>query len=144
MRNAIQFGLLMGAALVCFLSPRPVIAQVCKDEEAMVGNYQKSVGDLVQTVKKESLTDFERAYHQRGGVTKLSLWLNVLDGLESCLTNASQETTTTKEQADGYKAKLEAITTLKVKIQHDRDELKAAAAAKDAKAVVEKIDYANG
>ncbi len=128
--------------MVLLLCPHRLAAQACKDEEAMTDDYKKSMSDLVETVKKESLTDFEKAYHQKSSLTKLSLYSTMVDGLVGCLDKAAQDTTATKEQVDAYKAKREAYGKLKDKIQQDRNALKATEASKEAKALIAKFDLA--
>jgi hypothetical protein len=97
----------------------------------------------VQTVKKESLLDFAKAYHQKSCLTKLTLCGISVERLVSCLEKASQDTTATKEDVEAYKAKRETYAKLRDKVQHDRSALKATEAPKDAKALIEKIDLAN-
>jgi exonuclease VII large subunit len=124
------------------LWPQLLSAQACKDEESMADYYKKDLAGLVATVKKESLLDFERAYHQKSSLTKLTLYGSTVDGLLRCLDKAAQDPTATKEEADAYKAKREAYAKLKDKIQQDRNALKATEAPKDAKALIEKFDFA--
>lgn len=111
----------------------------CQDEEMMVGDYRKSIGELVETVKKETQTDFDKAYHQRSTVTKLSLVLPLLGQLEACLDKASQGSAATKDQVSTYKTKREATLKLKDKVDQYKTSLKAAT-SKEAKGVVEKIE----
>jgi len=108
----------------------------------MVAYYKKDLAELVETVKKESLPDFLKAYHQKTSLSKLTFYGTNVDGLLSCLDKAAQDTTATKEQVDAYKAERETYAKLKDKIQHDRNALKAAEAPKDAKALIEKFDLA--
>jgi len=95
---------------------------------------------MVETVKKESLLAFEKAYHQKSSLSRLALYGTNVDSLLSCLDKAAQDTTATKEQVEAYKAKRESYAKLKGKIQQDRNALKAAEAPKDAKALIEKFD----
>ncbi len=143
MKSRIGVSLLMSCALGCLLTPRPLNAQACTDDVAMVEDYRKTLTELVQTVKKESLVDFERAYHQKNCQTKLTLCLGMVNGLVSCLEKAAQDTTATKEEVEAYKAKREAYAKLKDKVQKNRDALKAKEAAKEAKALIEKIDLSD-
>ncbi len=143
MKNLILVALLTGGALGCLRSTDPLFAQGCKDDEAVVEDYKKSLNDLAQTVKKESLTDFARAYHQKSCLTKLTLCGISVERLVSCLEKASQDTTAVKEEVEAYKAKRETYSKLKEKIQHERNALKAAEAPKDAKALIEKIALSN-
>lgn len=143
MKNLIRVALLMGATLGCLLSTDPLYAQACKDDEAVVEDYKKSVNELVQTVKKESLVDFQRAYHQKSCLTKLTLCGISVERLVSCLEKASQDTTVAKEEVEAYKAKREPYAKLKEKVQQERSRLKATEAPKDAKALIEKIELSN-
>lgn len=132
----------MGAVLGILLWPQPLSAQACKDEESMVDFYKKDLAGLVEKIKKESLQDFENAYHQRSSLSKLTLYGNTVDGLLDCLDKAAQDPTATKEQADANKAKRETYAKLKDKIRQNRDALKTTEAPKDAKALIEKFDFA--
>lgn len=143
MKKIIATAVLMGSILAGMLGQQPLRAQACRDEEAMVGDYQKSLTELVGMVKKESLADFDRAYHQKTCLTKLTLCLSMVNGVVSCLEKAAQDTTATKEQVETYRVKRESYTKLKNKIEEDRKALKAAEAPKEAKAVIEKFDLSN-
>lgn len=142
MRCTTGKALLIGFALGILLWPQQLSAQACKDEESMVDYYKKDLAELVGTVKKESLPDFQKAYHQRSSLTKLTLYGNTVGGLLSCLDKAAQDPTATKEQVDADKAKRETYAKLKDKIQQDHNALKTTEASKDAKALIEKFDFA--
>jgi hypothetical protein len=132
--------LLLGVAVAGSLAQRPVYAQACQDEETMVTDYQKSIGDLVATVKKESLQDFLRHYHRKNILSKLTLCPGIVDIAAECLTKAGSDPDASKQQKEQYKAKGEAYTKLKSKVVQYRDELKAAEPGKDSKALIEKFD----
>ncbi len=140
MRSTTGLVLLLGACLGFFLAPQQLAAQACKDEEAMVSDYKKDMADLLGTVRKESLTDFERAYHQKSSAAKLTFYSSIVDSLVECLDKATQDPTTPKEQVDGLKAKHETYAKLKGTIQHDRDALKGTEDPKNAKALIAKFD----
>lgn len=140
MKRMNGIGLLGVAVLTGFLGSRPLLAQSCQDEEAMVADYQKSITELVETVKKESLEDFLKAYHQKNCLTKLSLCVSMVSGVVSCLDRASQDPTATKEQVDAYKAKHDRYAKLKDTIEQNRKALKGTDSAKEAKALIEKFD----
>ncbi len=123
-----------------FLAPRPAAAQGCKDEEGMVSGYKKDMADLLTTVRKESLSDFEKAYHQKASAAKLSFYSSIVDSLVDCLDKAVKDPATPKEQLDSLKAKYDTYSKLKETIQHDRDGLKATQEPKDAKALIAKFD----
>ncbi len=109
----------------------------------MVVEYKKGLIELTDTTRKESLADFEKAYHQKAGVTKLGLTASMVDGLVECLDKASQDPAAAKDQADALKAKRESYSKLKEKLAADRKSLKAAGDPKAAKAVLEKLEYSN-
>lgn len=124
------------------LTPRSLLAQGCDEDEAMVEGYIKDLGELVGTTQKESLAEFERSYHQRTCLTKLSLSLGVVKELESCLDKAGQDPAATKDQADGDKAKHEKYAKLQGKIEQNQKDLKAAEESKAAKTLISKFDFA--
>ncbi len=143
MRGTTHIALLVGFSLVFEISARPLFAQACKDDEVMTNESKKSVGELVVTVKKESLPEFNRAYHQRSSLSRLTISLSAVTGLVSCLEKAAQDTTATPEDLAAYKAKLETYSKLKGKIDQDRKALRGASDAKEAKALIEKFDLAD-
>jgi hypothetical protein len=135
------FALVLGSAFVLSSGSPQLSAQVCKDEEGMVADYKKTVTDLVETVKKESLIDFEKAFHQKNVTTKMTLFGSMVDGMISCLQKRVNDPATLKEDADAAKGKIDAYNKLKDKIKQDRDALKAAQTGKEAKALIEKFAY---
>ena len=138
MRRIIGTVLLVGG-LAGWLGQRTLLAQACQDDEEMSKTTLKDITDLVGTVKKESLGDFERAYHQKSFVSKAGFSLTVISGLVSCLDKAAQDSAASKEQADAYKAKRDSYAKLKDKIEQSRSAVKSAE-QKDAKALIEKAD----
>ena len=138
MRRIIGTVLLVGGLVGC-LGQRTLFAQACQDDEEMSKTTLKDVTDLVGTIKKESLGDFEKAYHQKSYVSKAGFSLTVIAGLVSCLDKAAQDSTASKEQADAYKAKRDSYAKLKEKIEQSRTAVKSAE-QKDAKALIEKAD----
>jgi uncharacterized protein YpuA (DUF1002 family) len=141
MKYWMVFGLVLGSAFLLSSGSAQLSAQVCKDDEGMVADYKKVVTDLVETVKKESFLDFEKAFHQKNVTTKLMLFGNTVNGLISCLQKVASDPTTLKEDADAAKAKIDTYTKLKDKIKQDRDALKAVPTEKEAKALIEKFAY---
>jgi hypothetical protein len=141
MKSSTRIALL--TLLFCLPSQQPLLAQACQDMESMVGSYTKGITELVDTVKKESLEDFQKAYHQKNCLTKLTLCLNIVNQVVDCYAKAAQDTMATKEQVDAAKAKRESYARLKAKVEQDRNNLKATEAAKDAKALIAKIDLSN-
>ncbi len=140
MRRRIWIAFVAGAALACLAVPRPLEAQACKDDEMIANEFRKEVADLVGTVKKESLEDFQKAYHQKSCLSKLAMSLSAVNGLLGCLDKAAKETTATQEDVAAYKAKHASYTKLKGKIESDRDTVKGTEDAKQAKALIGKID----
>jgi hypothetical protein len=148
MKRAMEISsLLLGILYAVALLPQAAFAQgqteapACGDDEAMVESYRQDLSGLTDTVRKESLADFEKGYHQRTCLTKLTLSLGLVDELESCLDKAAQDPATSKEQAAAYKAKHDAYAKLKDKFDAEHKELKAAEAPKAAKALIEKFDF---
>ncbi len=141
MKKAFHAGLLAPILWVLLASPARLHAQACKDEEEFALEYKKGLNDLVETVKKESLGDFQKAYHQKSCLTKQILTLGAVNELENCLEKAVQDPAATKEQADAYKSKHDSYAKLKEKITQDRNALKATEAPKEAKPLIEKFDY---
>jgi hypothetical protein len=137
------FALVLGSAFVLTLGSRQLSAQVCTDEEGMVTYYKKNATDLVEKVKKESLQDFAKAFHQKVMTTQLTLFSGTVDGLLNCLQKRANDPTTLKEDADAAKGKINTYNKLKDTIKQDRDTLKAVQTEKDAKAVIEKFAYTN-
>ena len=104
MRRVWGMTLLVGAGVGLFLGPQQVLAQACKDEVSMVEASKQALVELTETVKKESLPDFERLNHQKSAVNKLTIHDSMLGGLVSCLEKAAQDTTAPKEASGGGKS----------------------------------------
>jgi hypothetical protein len=143
MKPMLGTGLIAAVFLVNALSSGPLFAQACKDEQALVDDFKQGLVTTVDTVKKESLDNFEKAFHQKTCFTKLTLCLNVMDEVLNCLDKASQDTSTPKEQAATYKSQKESYAKLKDKLTQYKSQLKATEAPKDAKALIGKFDLAN-
>ena len=135
---------LVVVSLAALTDRRTLWGQSCDDDEAMVRDYQKSLTELIDTVKKESLADFERSYHQKVCMTKLTFCLTTIDGLLDCLEKTSQDPATPKDQAEAATAKRESYAKLRSKMQDAKTALKATADnSKNAKALIEKFDFSN-
>lgn len=119
----------------------PAEASACAGDEAMVESYRQGLSGLVDTVRKEDLAQFEKAYHQRTCLTKLSLSLGLVGELESCLDKAAQDPAASKEQAAAYKAKRDVYAKLKTKMDAEQKKLKSAGEPKAAKALIEKFEF---
>ena len=140
MRRVWGMTLLVGAGLGLSLGPQQVLAQACKDEVSMVEGSKQALVELTETVKKESLPDFERLNHHKSAVNKLTIHNSMLGGLVSCLEKAAQDTTAPKEERKAAKAQHDASAKLQEKIQLERGAIKDAQLSKDAKALIEKLD----
>ncbi len=140
MLRAWGMALLVGAGVGLVVGPHQALAQACKDEVSMVEASKQALVELTETVKKETLQDFQRLNHQKSVVNKLAIHNSMLEGLVSCLDKAAQDTTAPKEQAEAAKAQHDAAAKLQEKLQHARVAIKDAHAPKDAKALIEKLD----
>ena len=136
----LESGLLGMAIILGILCPQPVEAQACKDEQTMVDEFKQGLVTTVDTVKKETLDQFEKAFHQKTCLTKLTLCYNVMDEILNCLDKQSQDASASKDDAAAAKAKKEAYTKLKARLAQYRDQLKATEDPKSAKALIEKFD----
>jgi hypothetical protein len=140
MRRIWGTALLVGASVGFLLGPQQVFAQACKDEVSMLEGSKQALVELTETVKKESVPDFERNNHQKSAVNKLMIHISMLQGLVSCLEKAAQDPSAPKAEADAARTQHDAAAKLQEKIQQERGAIKGAEASKDAKALVEKID----
>jgi hypothetical protein len=140
MRTGHRITLMMGIGFGLMIWPHIAAAQACKDEQSMVDESKKSLVEVVNTVKQESLPDFERSYHQKNVINKLSFYGTSVESLLACEDKAAQDSSAAKDAADAARAKHDGYAKLKDKIQHDHDALKALTAPKDAKAYAEKLD----
>jgi hypothetical protein len=140
MKAMFAIGLAAVVVLASVFCPQPGFAQACKDEEAMVDDFRQGLATTVDSVKKESLESFEKAFHQKTCLTKLTLCLNVMDEVISCLDKASQDAAATKEQAESCKAQKESYGKLKDRLTQYKSQLKGVESPKDAKALIEKFD----
>ena len=139
MKCRILIIILAGSLSFGLFTHTSLFGQTCNDDEGMVKSYVQSITDLVSTVKKEDLADFEKDYHGRSCLSRLTLSLGVINSLIDCLNKAAQSTTATKEQIAAIKTKLESYTKLKSALEQDRKTLKAAKDTKTAKSIIEKF-----
>ncbi len=128
---------ILTASFLFGLSIHPFFGQTCDDDEGMVKSYLLSINNLISTVKKENLSDFEKEYHEQSCLTRLTLSLGVINSLIDCLNKSAKNTTATKEQVAAIKSKLQTYVKLKSALEHDRDALKAAKDTKTAKSIIE-------
>lgn len=142
MKSKIGIVLLIGITPTALFGQRTraPAPEACQDEAAMLGEATKTVTDLVEAVKKESLQDFQKAYHQKSCLSKLTFCVSAVSGLVSCLEKAAEDTLATKQQVADYKAKRERYSKLQDRITQDRNALKATEVAKEAKVLIEKLD----
>ena len=139
MKTIIGFAMLVGL-MIC-PSQRPLLAQACQDEEEMVKTSLKDLTDLVDAVKKENVMDFQNHYHQKSYLSKATFLVSVVGGLIDCLDKATQDSTATKEQVEGYKVKHQSYAKLKSKVEEEKKAVKSTEDAKNAKALIEKSDF---
>jgi hypothetical protein len=138
MKTVIGFTILIPFTLC--LGQRPLLAQACQDEEGMVKTSLNDLTDLIGTVKKENVTDFQSHYHQKSYLSKTTFLVSVVGGLLDCLDKAAQDSTATKEQVDTYKAKRQTYAKLKSKVEEKKNAVKSANDPQNAKALIEKSD----
>ena len=134
--------LLVGAGVGLFLGPPPAWAQACKDETSMVEGSKQALTEFMETVKKESLADFESMNHQKSAVNRLGLHGDMLGELVSCLDKAAQDATATKEAASAAKAQHDATVKLQAKVKQQQGAIKDAKTSNGAKTLIEKLDLA--
>jgi hypothetical protein len=138
--KSIIWCLLLLTGLILCLSPRPALAQACQDEEEMFKTSIKDVSDLVDTVRKENVSDFQNHYHQRSYVSKTTFLLGMAGSLIDCLNKAAQDSTATKEQVAAYKQKRDAYAKFKARLEQDEGTIKSTGDAKNAKSLIEKCN----
>jgi len=106
----------------------------------MLSGSKQALVELTDTVKKESLPDFERANHQKSALNKLNIHISMLDGLVSCLEKAAQDSSAPKADAEAAKTQHDAAAKLEERVQQERAAIKDAKDSKGAKALIEKLD----
>ena len=134
--------LLVGAGIGLFMGPQHVFAQACKDELLMVDGSKQALTEFTEKVKNESFANFETFNHQKSAVNKLGLHSSMLGELVTCLDKAAQDPTLSKEDAGAAKTQHDVSLKLQEKIKAQQGPIKDAKEAKEAKALVEKIDLA--
>src|ERR1051326_7620355 len=127
-------------AMLLGLGQRTARAQACQDEETMFKTSLKDVSDLVDSVKKENVSDFQNHYHQKSYVSKTTFLLGMAGGLIDCLNKAAQDSTATKEQVAAYKQKRDAYAKFKARLEQDEGTIKSTGDAKNAKSLIEKCN----
>ncbi len=140
MKPARRLSLLVWVGVVFLLGPHRVFAQACKDETSMVDGSKQAMADFIDTVKKESVADFETMDHQKSAVIKLSLHTEMLGELATCLDKVAQNPAASKEDAAAAKTRHDAIVKLQERLKQQQGAIKDEKDSKTAKALVEKID----
>lgn len=139
MKRRILTAILAGPLLFGLPILQSLHGQTCNDDEGMVKSYVQSLTDLVGTVKKESLSDFQKDYHEQSCLSRLTLSLGVVGNLIDCLNKAAKDPAATPAQLAAIKTEIESYTKLKAVLEQDRDALKAAKDTKAAKSIIEKF-----
>jgi hypothetical protein len=116
-------------------------APACVAEESVVVAIKADLADTVSTIKKESLDNFEKQFHQQACMSKLSICLSSVDELVGCLDKATHDAGAGKQQIATCKAKEDTYTKLKSALQQDIAQLKAAKDPKTAKSDIEQFDF---
>jgi len=142
MKRRILIVILAGPLLFGLPIRKALLGQTCSDDEGMVKSYVQSIATLVGTVKKESLPEFEKDYHEQSCLSQLSLSLGILDSLMDCLNKAASDSTATPAQIAAIKSKLQNYAKLKSALAQDRDSLKGAKNTKTAKSIIEQFQIA--
>lgn len=141
MKRPWAFTVLATAVVGVLLLPRGVRAQACKDEVAMVDASRQDLVELTATVKKQNLPDFEQTNQQKRAVNKLRVHNGMLQDLVNCLDKAAHDTSVPKADADAAQAQHDASAKLLEKRQHEQNEIRDAKESKDAKTLIEKLDF---
>src|SRR5258706_15568148 len=94
MKNVTVMVILLGTISSCFLELPQFLAQGCQDGESLVAGYKKDLTGLVDIARKESQSDFDKAYHQKACLSKLGFCLTMVNELLSCMEKASADPAT--------------------------------------------------
>jgi hypothetical protein len=144
MKSVLLILLTMGVCLIGPASVRalqqaaPAQVQACKTDEGIVVSIKQDLADTVTAVKKESLDDFQKDFHQQACMSKISICLQTVQDLLSCLDKAAHDP---GPAANECKTKEAAYGKFKAALQQDLAELKAAKDSKTAKNDIEKFDF---
>jgi hypothetical protein len=126
-----------------FQGQSPTQVQACKTEEAIVLSIKQDLADTVSMVKKETLDDFQKSFHQQACTSKLSICLQTVQDLLTCLDKAIHDPGSAKADVNTSKAKQATYSKLKAALQEDIAELKATKDPKTAKDDIEKFDFSH-
>ena len=124
MRKLWIITLLVGAGVELLLGPLPTRAQGCKDETSMLDGSKQALTEFKETVKKESLADFESMNHQKIAVNRLDLHNDMLGELASCLDKAAQDAAASKDAAAAAKTQHDATVKLQDKVKQQQGAIK--------------------
>ena len=137
----------LGASALLSVEPQSASqspqSQACSDDEGVVNSVKQDLSTLVDTVKKESQQDFDAKYHQQTCQSRLSICLEMTSQLVDCLTKASKDSSTPKEQLTAIQTMLATYTKLKNTLDQDIQALKGAKDTKAAKALIADFDFAH-
>jgi len=131
-----------GIATIVFLGITLTLAtprlhgQSCQDEKGMADAMVKGVADVVDTVKKESQSDFESKFHQKSCLNKLTFAIGAVGEAVSCLEKAAADATSATAKDTESK--------LKDKLSEYKASLKAADDPKAAKQLIAGFDLSAG
>lgn len=132
------------AAAAAFSAPQAQTAapaKACGPDETVVGSVMKDVTTTIATVKKESLDDFERLFHQQVVGSRLSTTLLMTNMLLDCLDKAAKDPSTPKGDIASIQTRQKTYTQLKTAIQQDIDKVKSTKDPKAAKADIEAFSF---
>jgi len=123
----------MTLGLVVLAAPRArAQAATCRDEESVAQSMVQDVAASVDTIKKESESDFESKYHQKALTNKLMFATTAVDGAVQCLDKATGDPTAA--------ARKDTESKLKAKLVDYRTALKAKTDPKAAKELIATFD----
>jgi hypothetical protein len=143
MKKGVFLFLIVAAAAASPADDKKSQEEVCTDEEAMVASYRTSLADLIATVQKENLAEFERAFHRRSCLSKLGLCEGILDAANACYDEALKKPSMPKATLEACRAKREAFAKLKEKLVRYREALKEKEDDKSAKALIATFEVGN-
>ena len=136
--NSTRVAVIAGLLSIAFSAPVPQLAaQSCQDDQAMADAQVKTAADMVDTVKKESQTDFEAKFHQKSCLNKLTFALSAVNDAIACLDKAGPSTSDQASPKD-------ADAKLKDRITQYKATLKSTDDPKGAKALIATFDLSAG
>lgn len=115
--------------------------KACQPDETVVGSVMKDVTTTIATVKKESLDDFQRLFHQQVVGSRLSTTLLMTNMLLDCLDKAAKDPSTPKSDLASIQTSQKSYTQLKTAIQQDIAKVKSTKDPKAAKSEIETFSF---